>query len=71
MRWLLDYFHDDLELAVTAYNGGPGNVGTWSEASPDRDDFLRWIGAGESREYITRVFTAYRVYQELEQLASD
>jgi len=71
LRWLLEYFDDDLELAVTAYNGGPGNVSTWNGQVANRDDFFRWIGAGESREYVNRVLTAYHVYQELERLSSD
>jgi len=68
MRWLLDYLGGDLELAVTAYNGGPGNVKVWDGQVSNRDDFFRWIGLGESREYVNRVLTAYHVYQELEQL---
>lgn len=68
LRWLLDYFDDDMELAVTAYNGGPGNVKAWNEQVSNRDDFLRWIGSGESREYVNQVLTVYHVYQELEEL---
>lgn len=68
LRWLLDYFDDDLELAVTAYNGGPGNVKAWNRQVSNRDDFFRWIGSGESREYVNRVLTAYHIYQELDQL---
>lgn len=71
MRWLLDYFDGDLELAVTAYNGGPGNVAAWREQVSNRDDFFRWIGASESREYVNLVLTAHHVYQELERLSAD
>ncbi len=71
MRWLLDYFDGDLELAVTAYNGGPGNVGTWDGKASNRDDFYRWIGSGESREYVNLVLTAHHVYQELERLSAN
>jgi len=71
MRWLLDYFNDDLDLAVTAYNGGPGNVAAWGGQSSDRDDFYRWIGSGESREYVNLVLTAHHVYQQLERLSAD
>jgi soluble lytic murein transglycosylase len=70
MRWLLDYFDGDLELAVTAYNGGPGNASTWDEQVSRREDFFRWISYGESREYVNRVFTAYHVYRQLERLSS-
>ena len=65
LRFLLDYFDNDLELAVAAFNGGAGSVDTWL-ADPrvaDRDDLLRWIGFGETREYLAKVLLSYRVYQ--------
>ncbi len=67
LRFLLDYFDGDLELAIAAYNGGAGSVDSW-QADPlvsNRDDLLRWIGFGETREYLERVSLSYRVYQEL------
>jgi len=67
LHWLLDYFDGDLELAITAYNGGPGNVSIWNEQAETREDFLRWIGFDEAREYVNRVLTVYHIYQELEQ----
>ena len=71
LRWLLDYFDGDVELAITAYNGGPGSVTAWDGQVSNRDDFFRWIGFGESREYVNRVPTAHHIYQELERLSSD
>jgi soluble lytic murein transglycosylase len=67
LRFLLDYFGGDLELAIAAYNGGAGSVDSW-QANPlvsDRDDLLRWIGFGETREYLGQVSLNYRVYQAL------
>jgi soluble lytic murein transglycosylase len=67
LRFLLDYFDGDLELAIAAYNGGVGSVDGW-QASPlvsDRDDLLRWIGFGETREYLGHVSLNYRVYRAL------
>lgn len=67
LRFLLDYFDGDLELAIAAYNGGAGSVDSW-QADPgvsNRDDLLRWIGFGETREYLERVSLSYRVYREL------
>jgi soluble lytic murein transglycosylase len=67
LDFLLDYFDGDLELAIAAYNGGAGSVDSW-QADPlvsNRDDLLRWIGFGETREYLERVSSSYRVYQEL------
>ena len=67
LRNILDEFDGDLELAIVAYNGGPDNVRQWL-ADPmvnDRDDFIRWIGFGETREYLERVSTAYWEYQQI------
>jgi len=67
LRFLLDYFDGDTELAIAAYNGGAGSVDTW-QGDPlvsDRDDLLRWIGFGQTREYLERVSLYYRIYQEL------
>jgi soluble lytic murein transglycosylase len=73
LRFLLDYFDGDVELAIAAYNGGAGSVDTWL-ADPlvsDRDDFLRWIGFGQTREYLERVSLYYRVYHNLYASKSD
>ena len=73
LHFLLDYFDGDLDLALAAYNGGAGSVDSW-QADPlvsNRDDLLRWIGFGETREYLGRVSLAYRVYQELYTSGSD
>jgi len=67
LHFLLDYFDEDLELTVTAYNGGAGSVDSW-QADPlvsNRDDLLRWIGFGQTREYLERVSLDYRIYQKL------
>jgi soluble lytic murein transglycosylase len=67
LHFLLDHFDGDLELAIAAYNGGAGSVDSW-QADPlvsNRDDLLRWIRFGETREYLERVSLSYRVYQEL------
>ena len=67
LRFLLDYFDGDVQLALAAYNGGAGSVEGW-QADPlvsNRDDLLRWIGFGETREYLEQVSLNYRVYQAL------
>jgi soluble lytic murein transglycosylase len=67
LRFLSDYFEGDLDLVIAAYNGGAGSVETW-QADPlvsNRDDLLRWIGFGETREYLAKVALNYRVYQAL------
>lgn len=67
LSYLLDYFEGDLELAIMAYNAGAASVEEW-QADPmvnDRDDLIRWVWYGESREYLQRVSLAYSIYQEL------
>lgn len=67
LKYLLDYFEGDLDLALLSYNGGFANVEGW-QADPlvsDREDLLRWIGFGETREYLQRVMLDYLVFQEL------
>jgi soluble lytic murein transglycosylase len=73
LRHLLDYFAGDLDYAVAAYNGGPGNVNAWKENTliQEKADFLRWIGFGETREYVPKVLLSYEVYKWLEQVEGD
>jgi soluble lytic murein transglycosylase len=67
LRHLLDYYDGDLELTIAAYNGGPGNVDSWQDDPlvSNRADFIRWIGFGQTREYLENVSLNYRVYQIL------
>ena len=67
LDYLLDYFDGDLELAILAYNAGVASVESWLEDPlvEDRDDLIRWVWYGESREYLERVSLAYRIYQGL------
>ncbi|MFP3896423.1 MAG: transglycosylase SLT domain-containing protein [Anaerolineales bacterium] len=67
LRWLLDYYDEDVELALLAYNAGPSNLDSWLENPliSDRDDLLRWIGFGSTREYLTKVGLNYQIYQTL------
>ncbi len=67
LHYLSSYFKGDLDLALMAYNGGAGSVESWQKDPmvSDRDDLLRWVGFGETREYLERVSLSYQVYQEL------
>ena len=44
-------FDDDWQLAVAAYNWGPGNLRKWIEAGSDHDKL-----PNETSAYITKVF---------------
>jgi soluble lytic murein transglycosylase len=67
LHYLLQYFNGDQELAVAAYNGGQGSVDSWLKDPmvTSRDDLLRWIGYGQTREYLERVSLNYEMYKAL------
>jgi soluble lytic murein transglycosylase len=69
LSFLLDYFDGDLDLVIAAYNGGAASVERWLEDPQvaDRADWLRWIGFGQTREYVQIVSLNYRVYRYLYQ----
>lgn len=53
LRWLLDRFGSDLELAVAAYNAGEGAVDKYGGQIPPY---------AETRNYVTKVLDRYRMY---------
>ncbi|MBI3072357.1 MAG: lytic transglycosylase domain-containing protein [Deltaproteobacteria bacterium] len=69
LRELLTKFHDQLPLAIAAYNGGPHNVAAWldNKAAPARtmDEFLEDIPFRETRFYVRKVIAAVGVYRKL------
>lgn len=67
LHFLTGYFKGDLDLAIAAYNGGAGSVQEWQKDPlvKDRDDLIRWIGFGETREYLEGVSLTYQVYKEI------
>jgi soluble lytic murein transglycosylase len=62
----LDTFDGDAAVALSAYNGGPGNAARWAASDPqDIDEYLEIVDFGETREYIKRIYTGYAIYQHL------
>lgn len=53
LRLMLDQFDDDLELALAAYNAGPGNVRRYGGVPPFT----------ETQEYITKVKQYFQSYR--------
>ena len=57
---------DDLMLAITAYNGGPGNLRKWLRRTGFNDDpllFKEALPARETRHFIDAVFTNLWIYR--------
>ena len=56
----------DLFRLVTAYNGGPGNLGKWRRRTRFGDDpllFIESLPARETRDFIERVLTNFWIYR--------
>jgi soluble lytic murein transglycosylase len=62
----LERFDEHILVALTAYNGGPGNALAWLEnAGDDFDLFVEAIGAVQSRLYLQGVYQQYLAYERL------
>jgi soluble lytic murein transglycosylase len=61
---LMDMFESP-ELALAAYNGGPGNVARWRDKSSDPELFVSDIGFVETKRYVMAVFSAHAAYASL------
>lgn len=64
---LLRDYQGNLIRAVAAYNAGPAAVKRWIAKFGDRDpdEFVELISYRETRRYVKRVLTSYRIYQAL------
>ena len=64
LRELLDEY-GDMDLTITAYNGGRGNVDRWLRESEfsDGEGGLKEIPFKETDTYVKKVNRAYRIYQ--------
>ena len=68
--YLLSRFYDrygDWDLALAAYNGGPGNVDEWLEdpAYADGEGGLKKIPFRETRQYVKKINDARATYERL------
>lgn len=64
---MLKMFSGDIDKAMAAYNGGPGNVTRWNNSSvgKTKEDFPTAITFFETQEYITKVKNSYHIYKWL------
>ncbi len=59
--------YGDAKLAVTAYNGGTGNVNKWlkDKTLADGKGGLSDIPYAETKEYVKKVMKTYEIYKKL------
>ena len=59
--------YGDMELAITAYNGGTGNVNKWLDDKElsDGNGGLSDIPYTETKEYVKKVVKTYEIYNKL------
>jgi soluble lytic murein transglycosylase len=64
LRSMLTLFDGDMDRALAAYNGGPGNVRRWlrSELGATSAGFPTAVSFYETRQYITKVRDVYLTY---------
>ena len=68
-NYLADKFDNNIELALAAYNAGPGNVQSWlndKETSHNGEE-LNKIPYKETENYVKKFNNAYEQYKELYQ----
>ncbi len=68
---LLDAYQGNQIHAIAAYNAGPEAVKRWIDKFGDRDpdEFVELISYRETRRYVKRVITSYRIYHYLDATA--
>ena len=66
LSFLMDTY-GDMELAITAYNGGMGNVDKWLKDSnfADGKGGLSDIPYTETKRYVKKVLKTYEIYNKL------
>ncbi len=66
LRQQLDAFDDSVALALSAYNGGPGNALRWQKTAPgDEDLTVASIDVTQSRLYVQLIYEHYAMYRKL------
>ena len=67
LEHLTQMFPDMLEPVAASYNGGEDNVARWVERAghKDRGVFTAEVGFDETKGYVQKVMSNYRVYRQL------
>lgn len=67
LSYLIKYYDGNIDVALAAYNGGPGNVDKWlknKEYSSDGIN-LKYIPFKETREYVQKVNSQKVIYEKM------
>jgi soluble lytic murein transglycosylase len=67
LEYLAGLFPKMLEPVAASYNGGEDNVARWLQRSKQKDPgvFTAEVGFDETKGYVQKVMSNYRVYREL------
>lgn len=66
LRYLLDYYNEDVNLALAAYNAGMGNVNKWlADSESGTENSLDSIPFSETERYLSRIEKGIKIYQRL------
>jgi soluble lytic murein transglycosylase len=62
----LEAFDNNVAVALSAYNGGPGNAARWYRQAPDDfDRYVETVDFWETRTYVERIYIGHSVYRFL------
>lgn len=56
-------FNGNMDCVIAAYNGGEGNVRKWVRSSPDNVLNIDEIPFSETRNYVIKIKTNYKMYR--------
>jgi soluble lytic murein transglycosylase len=68
LRKLLDYYNNNLILALAAYNAGIGNVDMWRKEIPNLHINVEKIPFNETKNYVKSVIFIYKVHRFISQI---
>jgi soluble lytic murein transglycosylase len=63
LRKLLDYYNNNLILALAAYNAGIGNVDMWRKEIPNLHMNVEKIPFNETKNYVKSVIFIYKIHR--------
>jgi soluble lytic murein transglycosylase len=68
LKKMLDYYNNNLILALASYNAGIGNVENWYSKDPGIEKKICKIPFKETRHYVKSIIFIYKIYRGAEKL---